>query len=57
MTADSESGWVVIEQREVTMMGQRPAAVPTLQLENDKVIVTQWRFAPGGGDRLARPSI
>jgi quercetin dioxygenase-like cupin family protein len=22
-------------------------AIPTLQLENERVIVTQWRFAPG----------
>ncbi len=22
-------------------------AVPTIQVENDRVIVTQWRFAPG----------
>lgn len=25
----------------------RPAAVPTVQIENDRVRVTQWRFAPG----------
>ena len=25
----------------------RPLAKPTLQLENDRVIVTEWRFAPG----------
>ena len=23
------------------------AAVPTVQLDNDRVIVTEWRFAPG----------
>ena len=25
----------------------RPQAVPTLQVENEHVIVTEWRFAPG----------
>jgi quercetin dioxygenase-like cupin family protein len=25
----------------------RPLAVPTQQLENDRFIVTEWRFAPG----------
>lgn len=25
----------------------RPAAVPTRQVENERVIVTEWRFAPG----------
>lgn len=25
----------------------RPLAVPTRQLETDRVIVTEWRFAPG----------
>jgi beta-alanine degradation protein BauB len=25
----------------------RPQAVPTLMIENDRVIVTEWRFAPG----------
>lgn len=25
----------------------RPAAVPTVQLDNDRVKVTEWRFAPG----------
>ena len=27
--------------------GDRPAARPTVQLENDRVRVTEWRFAPG----------
>jgi beta-alanine degradation protein BauB len=27
--------------------GQRPAAVGTVQLENERVKVTEWRFAPG----------
>lgn len=26
---------------------KRPAAVPTVQIDNDKVKVTEWRFAPG----------
>lgn len=26
---------------------QRPQAVPTVQVDNDQVIVTEWRFAPG----------
>ena len=25
----------------------RVAAVPTVQIENDKVLVTEWRFTPG----------
>jgi quercetin dioxygenase-like cupin family protein len=25
----------------------RPAAVPTVQIENEQVRVTEWRFAPG----------
>ena len=25
----------------------RISAVPTVQIENDKVVVTEWRFAPG----------
>ncbi|WP_156114959.1 cupin domain-containing protein [Pseudomonas sp. ML96] len=28
-------------------MMSRPKAVPTVQVENDRVIVTEWRFAPG----------
>ena len=27
--------------------GRRPAAVPTVQVDNDRVRVTEWRFAPG----------
>ena len=26
----------------------RPAAVPTVQIDNDFVVVTEWRFPPGG---------
>ena len=26
----------------------RPLAKPTVQVENDRVIVTEWRFPPGG---------
>jgi quercetin dioxygenase-like cupin family protein len=25
----------------------RPAAIPTVQIDNDRVKVTEWRFAPG----------
>lgn len=28
-------------------MNQRPQAVPTVQVDNERVIVTEWRFAPG----------
>lgn len=28
-------------------MSERPSAVPTVQVENDFSIVTEWRFAPG----------
>ena len=29
------------------MSNARPAAVPTVQIDNDSVRVTEWRFAPG----------
>ncbi|MSR15090.1 MAG: cupin domain-containing protein [Gammaproteobacteria bacterium] len=28
-------------------MSTRAAAIPTLQLDNERVRVTEWRFAPG----------
>lgn len=28
-------------------MDQRPQAVPTVQIDNNRVTVTEWRFAPG----------
>jgi mannose-6-phosphate isomerase-like protein (cupin superfamily) len=28
-------------------MGERPAAVPTVMVDNDRVRVTEWVFAPG----------
>lgn len=28
-------------------MTARPQAVPTVQVDNERVIVTEWRFAPG----------
>lgn len=28
-------------------MNQRPRAIPSVQSENDKVIVTEYRFSPG----------
>ena len=27
-------------------MSTRPQAVPTVQIDNERVIVTEWRFAP-----------
>ncbi|OED39085.1 cupin [Chromatiales bacterium (ex Bugula neritina AB1)] len=29
------------------MQTQRPRAVPTVQVDNNRVIVTEWRFPPG----------
>ena len=29
------------------MSTTRPAAQPTVQIRNERVIVTEWRFAPG----------
>ena len=29
------------------MNSERKMAVPTVQIDNDRVIVTEWRFAPG----------
>ena len=29
------------------MSDDRPAAVPTVQMETDRVRVTEWRFVPG----------
>ena len=29
------------------MSESRKPAIPTVQLENDRVIVTEWKFAPG----------
>lgn len=28
-------------------MSERPKAQPTVQVSNERVIVTEWRFAPG----------
>jgi len=28
-------------------MSTRPQAVPTVQIDNERVIVTEWRFASG----------
>ncbi len=36
------------------MKTNRSKAVPTLQIENDCVIVTEWRFAPGAETRWHR---
>lgn len=29
------------------MSEKRPSAIPTVQVENDRVVVTEWRFPPG----------
>ena len=29
------------------MTSSRPKAIPSKQIENDRVLVTEWRFAPG----------
>ncbi len=29
------------------MANQRPQAIPTVQIDNERVKVTEWRFAPG----------
>ena len=29
-------------------MSNRPKAIPTVQIKNERVIVTEWRFPPGG---------
>lgn len=29
------------------MTTERPSAQPTVQIRNDRVVVTEWRFAPG----------
>jgi quercetin dioxygenase-like cupin family protein len=29
------------------MSKQRPQAIPNVQIDNDRVIVTEWRFSPG----------
>lgn len=29
------------------MTSNRPQAIPIKQLENDQVIITEWRFSPG----------
>ena len=30
------------------------AAIPTLQIDNDRVLVTEWRFAPGAATGFHR---
>lgn len=29
------------------MAGSRPQAIPTVQIDNDRIKVTEWRFPPG----------
>ena len=31
----------------MSQQAKRPAAIPTVQVENERVKVTEWRFAPG----------
>ena len=31
----------------MSQQAKRPAATPTVQVENERVKVTEWRFAPG----------
>jgi quercetin dioxygenase-like cupin family protein len=35
------------EEDEEGMKSDRPKAKPTVQIDNDRVIVTEWRFVPG----------
>ncbi len=30
------------------MQTHRPPAIPTVQIDNERVVVTEWRFPPGG---------
>src|SRR5690242_15302995 len=36
-----------IAESGASIMSARPKAIGTKQIENDRVIVTEWRFAPG----------
>ena len=36
------------------MMTARPQATPTTQINNERVIVTEWRFAPGAATGFHR---
>ena len=36
------------DQQPAATHQDRPLAKPTVQVENDRVIVTEWRFPPGG---------
>ena len=50
----ASAGGMTTQRREDEMLGsrkQRPAATPTVQIDNERVRVTEWRFAPGTADR------
>lgn len=38
---------MVAAQRERSIRMVRPKATPTIQVDNDRVVVTEWRFTPG----------
>ena len=37
----------------MSQQAKRPAAIATVQVENERVKVTEWRFAPGAATGLA----
>lgn len=41
------SGSVLLGGKRKTLRMSRPPAKPTVQVDNDRVLVTEWRFAPG----------
>jgi quercetin dioxygenase-like cupin family protein len=38
---------MIVRQNEARVPMPRPKATPTAQVDNDRVVVTEWRFAPG----------
>ena len=36
------------QEQSTSMSTSRPQAIPTIQVDNDRVLVTEWRFPPGG---------
>ena len=45
-------GVCTVKRLEFNMTEEIKGAVPTVQIENDRVIVTEWRFAPGAETTL-----
>jgi beta-alanine degradation protein BauB len=41
------SGSVLLARKRKMLPMPRPPAKPTVQVDNDRVIVTEWRFTPG----------